>query len=124
MYSNNYNKYMEQSVNSLTPGEQITLLFRHAAANIAKAIKCIEEGKICDAHNAIVKAQNIYAYLSDSLDMHYEISGSLFTLYEYIQDLLVEANLKKDASALQHALLMTREFCETWEKAEIVTRTL
>lgn len=112
----NYKNYMAQSVASMTPGEQIVLLFRHAAGKIAKAIQCIEKKDVNGAHNAIVSAKNIYAYLSDSLDLRYEISMNLFSLYEYAQDRLTEANIRKDPAILEQVLKMTRSFCETWEQ--------
>jgi flagellar protein FliS len=118
-----YKNYMAQSVASMTPGEQIVLLFRHASAQIAKAIQCIEKKDINGAHNAIVKAKNIYAYLSDSLDLRYEVSENLFSLYEYAQDRLTEANLKKDSAILEQVLKMTRNFGEMWEQTNAAART-
>jgi flagellar protein FliS len=117
-----YQKYREQSIRALTPGEQIVFLFRQAAISIVKAMKCIDEKDICGAHNAIVKAQDIYAYLSDSLNMNYEISKDLFALYDFIYDRLAQANFKKDKAILSHALAMTRNLCETWEQAERKSR--
>lgn len=117
-----YQKYREQLVVSLTPGEQITLLFEQAAVNISRAIKCINKNDICTAHNSIIKAQRIYSYLSDTLDLNFEISKELFALYEFIQDRLAEANIKKDTGILDQVLGMTRDFKDTWKKAEVQSR--
>ncbi|MPM54964.1 Flagellar secretion chaperone FliS [bioreactor metagenome] len=115
-------KYREQSVNAMTPGEQIILLFKQATVNISKAIKCINEKDICGAHNSIVNAQDIYAYLSDILNMSFEVSKSLYALYDFIDDRLLQANLNKDVAILDQVLSMTRELCATWEKAESESR--
>jgi flagellar protein FliS len=98
------------------------LLFEQAAVNIFKAIKCINEKDICGAHNSIIKTQKIYAYLSDTLDLSFEISKDLYALYEFIQDRLAEANIKKDAGILSQVLSLTRDFKDTWKKAEIQSR--
>jgi flagellar secretion chaperone FliS len=118
-----YQKYKAQSVTALTPGEQIVLLFEHATVSLTKAIACIDHNDICGAHNAIIKAQNIYQFLSDQLDMRLEVSHSLFSLYQFIYDELVQANLKKDTQILFKMLAMTRDFKDTWKQAEVLSRT-
>ena len=120
--ANQYMKYMTQSVSASTPGEQIVMLFEHAALKLTKAIQCIEAKDVPGAHNAIVRAQSIYQFLSDCLDMRYEISNSLYSLYQYAYDELTTANLKKDAVIVRRILKMTREFEETWRKADLKTR--
>ena len=117
-----YQKYQAQSVGSQTPGEQIILLFEHAVVKLNLAIACIEQKDISGAHNAIVRVQNIYQFLSDHLDMRMEISQSLFSLYQFIYDELVRANLKKDTEILRKMLAMTRDFKDTWKQAEQLSR--
>ncbi len=118
-----YQKYQAQSVSAQTPGEQIVLLFEKAAVCLVKAVACIEQKDIAGAHNAIVHTQNIYQFLSEHLDMRMEISSSLFSLYQFIYDELVKANLKKDVEIVKRILAMTRSFKETWKQAEVLSRT-
>jgi flagellar secretion chaperone FliS len=117
-----YQKYKAQSVGALTPGEQIVLLFEHAAVNLNKAIAFIEQKDISGAHNAIVRTQDIYQFLSEHLDMRIEISHNLFSLYQYIYDELVKANINKDAEIVKRMLAMTRSFRDTWKQAETLSR--
>jgi flagellar protein FliS len=117
-----YQKYKAQSVVALTPGEQIVLLFEHAAINLNKAIAFIDQKDISSAHSAIVRAQDIYQFLSEHLDMRLEISHDLFSLYQFIYDELVRANLKKDAEIVKRMLAMTRSFRDTWKQAEVLSR--
>jgi flagellar protein FliS len=56
------------------------------------------------------------------LDLSFEISKDLYALYEFIQDRLAEANIKKDAGILSQVLSLTRDFKDTWKKAEIQSR--
>ncbi|MDF2685018.1 MAG: flagellar biosynthetic protein FliS [Clostridia bacterium] len=118
-----YKKYRENTINALTAGELIILLFEEASVNINKAIMHINNKDICGAHNCIVKAENIILYLNDSLDMSFPISEKLTSLYDYMYDQLVKANIKKDISILESILKMTHELKDTWEKAEISNRT-
>lgn len=121
--ANQYMRYKAQSVTASTPGEQIVMLFEHAAVKLSKAVQCIENKDVPGAHNAIIHAQNIYQYLSDCLDMRYEISANLFSLYQYAIDQLTTANIKKDADIVRRILRMTREYKEVWQKADLKTRT-
>ena len=118
-----YQKYMQQSVNSLTAGEQINLLFDQACVNISKAIEAIENKDINGAHNSIVKTEDIFYYLIDSLDMSYPISKNLLALYDFVTDRLVQANIKKDVKPLREAQKIANELRDTWKKAEVLART-
>jgi flagellar protein FliS len=113
----------QYTITALTAGELIILLFEEASVNINKAIMHINNKDICGAHNCIVKAENIILYLNDSLDMSFPISEKLTSLYDYMYDQLVKANIKKDISILESILKMTHELKDTWEKAEISNRT-
>ncbi len=122
LVSDQYKKYREQSVSTYTPGELIVLLYEQAAFNINRAIASIHNSKISDAHNSIVKAQNIFLYLMDSLDMAYPISQDLLSYYEYLCSMLVKANLEKSAEILTQILHSTLELKSTWQKVEINSR--
>ncbi len=121
-FASQYQKYKAQSVSALTPGEQIVLLFEQAVVSLAKAVLYIESKDIPNAHNAIIRAQNIYLFLSDNLDMQFEISHNLYALYQYAYDELIKANMKKDVEIVKRILDMTREFKETWKNAEMQSR--
>jgi len=115
-------KYKTQSVSASTPGEQIVMLFSHAALKLTKAIQAIDAKDVPGAHNAIIRAQSIYQFLSDNLDMRYEISKNLYALYQFAIDELTTANIKKDPAILRNVLKMTREFEQTWRQADLKTR--
>lgn len=118
-----YQKYKQQSIASLTSGEQLVLLLEHACINIARAIDCIEKNDINNAHNSIVKAEDIYYYLMDSLDMNYSISQNLLSLYTFMIDRLSVANIKKDADILREIQKLAGELKDTWKQAEYMVRT-
>ena len=111
-----------QSITSLTSGEQLVLLLEHACVNINRAIDCIEKSDVNGAHNSIVKAENIYYYLIDSLDMRYPISSNLLSLYNFIIEQLSLANIKKDADILRGIQKLAHELKDTWKEAEHISR--
>ena len=118
-----YQRYQQQSVTSLTAGEQVVLLFQQACVNIAKAIDFIENKDISSAHNSIIKTENIFYYLIDSLDMNFTISDNLLSLYSFINDRLIQANIKKYADILKEIQPLISEMRDTWKEAELLSRT-
>jgi len=116
--SNPYQKYREQVVYTMTPGQLIILLYDEAIKHIKKALIYIDEKKIAQAHNHIIRAEDVVNTLIDNLNMKYSISEELFALYDYMYRELVQANVKKDSETLKEVLNMLTELKDTWEKAE------
>ncbi len=125
MYNiNPYQQYKQNSIISADKGELTLLLYDGAVKSIKQGIKFIEEKKIQDVHNSIIKAQEIITYLSETLNMEYEISGSLSSLYEYINRRLIEANLKKDKLILGEVLGLVVDLRDTWREAVRIAKPL
>ncbi|HHW24143.1 MAG TPA: flagellar export chaperone FliS [Clostridiales bacterium] len=117
-----YKKYVQQSITSLTAGEQLVLLLEKACLNISRAIDSIEKKDIETAHALLVKTQDIYYYLIESLDMSFPISKNLLSLYNFIIEQLTEANIKKDAEILKRIQKLATELKDTWKQAEYLAR--
>ncbi|MCX7614260.1 MAG: flagellar export chaperone FliS [Clostridiales bacterium] len=117
-----YEKYQEQAVYTMTPCELIILLYEKAVFNINTAIMNINRKKICDAHNHIIKAQDIVLYLQDILDMKYPISKDIFEYYTFVYEQLVKANIQKDVSALEELKRILIEMKCVWKEIEVNER--
>lgn len=63
------------------------------------------------------KAQTIVSELMSTLDNNYEVSKNLYSLYEYTNFLLVEANIRKDTTKAEEAVGYLIELRETWLQA-------
>lgn len=125
MYNSNpYQQYKQNAVTSVGKGELTLIMYDGAVKSIKQGIKYIEEGKIQDVHNAIIKAQEIITHLSDTLNTEYEISGNLSSLYEYINRRLIEANLKKDKLILGEVLGLVIDLRDTWREAVRIAKPL
>ncbi len=114
---NPYQKYAQNQVTTATPEELTHLLYKGAVKFISLAIGALDQKNLTEANTNILKAQNIYYELLATLDAKYEISKNLASLYEYIIELMVEANIKKDKAPLEQALGMSKEFVEVWGEA-------
>ena len=117
MNNNPYQQYQQNAVMSASPGELTLMLYNGAVRFIKQGLTFIEERNIQGAHEAIVRAQEIVLHLSGTLNMDYELSKNLASLYDYINRRLVEANAKKDRAALAEALGLVEDLRDTWAQA-------
>lgn len=119
---NAYQQYRHTQVNTATPEELTLMLYDGLIRFINVARKSVGEKNVEEAHRANLRAQDIISELMNTLNMNYEISHSLYALYDYMKRRLVEANIKKDVAVLDEVLGMARELRETWSQAMKITR--
>ncbi len=106
---NPYQKYMQQSVTTMTPSQLLIALYDKAITELNKAIIFIEEKDIPKAHNSITRVSEIVDTLDANLKVKYEISDNLAALYQYFRERLVEANMKKDAEIIKELIPLFKE---------------
>lgn len=110
------NVYKENSVLTATP-EELTLMLYEGAIKFMKIAKySIENNELERAHSSLIRAQDIIMELNYSLDMNYEISNDFRSLYTFILDKLVDANISKEIGPMDEALDITEEMKETWKE--------
>lgn len=116
------NQYQESAIFTSTP-EELTLMLYNGAVKFIKLSQIgIEEKNYERVNTNIIKAQNIFDELTASLDMQYDISKNLQSLYEYFNRRLVEANIKKDNEILNEVLKFTEDLRDTWSQAMKIAR--
>ncbi len=114
---NPYQQYRQNAVMSAGRGELTLMLYDAAVKYIKQGVKFIENQNIEKTHHAIVRAQEIFLHLGDTLNMDYEISKNLSLLYDYLYRRLTEANVKKDGRVLAEALDLAEELRDAWAEA-------
>lgn len=67
--------------------------------------------------NAILRAEAIFGELRATLNMDYEVSNELDTMYEYVLHRLSEANIQKSNEILDEVLELSVDFRDTWKEA-------
>lgn len=99
------------------PEQLLLMLYNGAIRFVNQACLCLDKSDIAGTSNSIIRAQDIIIYLRNTLDMNYEIARPLFSLYEYMYERLVEANIKKDGLILRDTLKMIEDLRNTWAEA-------
>lgn len=114
MQANPYQKFMQQSVSTMTPVQLLVALFEKSEQELKKAIYYIDNNDIENANNSITKVQDIVSLLDGSLKMKYEVSDNLSALYGYFKERLIAANIKKDVEIIKELLPFFTELKETF----------
>lgn len=114
---NPYQQYQQNAVNTSTPQELTLMLYNGLVRFLKTAHQGIEEKDISKANNNIIKAENIITEFMCTLDMQYEISHSLFSIYDYMNTRLLEANFKKDKAIVEEVIGYAEELRDTWAQA-------
>ncbi len=100
-----------------SPEELVMMLYNGIIRFVNEAKQAIDDKNIERAHNSITRAQDIVLELMSTLDMQYDISKNLYSIYDYISRRLIEANLKKDKVALDEVESLISDLKDTWGKA-------
>ena len=121
---NPYQKYQQQSVMTMTPGEMLLKLYDEVITQLTAVKQFNEEKDYQGANAALKKSQRIISYLDQTLDPQYEISGSLSALYDYFIRRLVDANMHKENGPIDEVLPMIEELRDTFAQADKKIRLL
>ena len=118
MQLNPYQKYMQQNVTTMTPGQLVVALYDKAIIELNKAVYYIEEEpSIPKAHNSIIRVADIVDALDSHLKEKYEISQTLARMYQYFRETLIKANVKKDAEMLKDLIPFFQEIRDAFAEA-------
>lgn len=112
-----YDQYRKTSVETISPGKLLVMLYDGAIKNVDTAKKAIADRDMNTAHQQLVNAQDIITELMCTLNMDYEISQSLYSLYDYLQYRLIQANMNKDVQILDEVRTFLADLRSTWEEA-------
>ena len=120
--NNAYAKYKEQSVTTATPEELTLMLYNGCIKFINLAEVFIDDKNIEKINVNILKAQDIVNELNITINMDYEVSENLRQLYSFVNERLIEANLRKDKKPLLEAKEIVTELRDTWKEAMALSR--
>ena len=115
-----YQQYKEQSVNSMTPGELLLLLYDELVKRGTMASIALEKEDYPTFEAAVDRCSDIIDYLNETLDPQYPISRDLGRMYEYFTYQLGRIRIgrnKKELEALRPMLAEMRDAFHTAERS-------
>jgi flagellar protein FliS len=123
--TNTLSAYLEQEIMSADPLQLVCMLYQAAIMEVREARRYLAAANVPARCAAISKASNIVGELASSLDPDAgrELSERLASLYGYLLNRLLDANLKKADAPLAEVLGLLITLSEGWQGAVAEKRT-
>ena len=113
---NAFTAYNNSKIMTASPAELTLMLYEGAIKFCNIAIVAVEKKDIEKAHNNILKVENIISEFQATLDHKYAVAEDFDNVYRYLQERLVQANIKKDKEILEEVLGHLRTMRDTWKE--------
>ena len=118
MMTNPYQQYQRTQAETASPAELIVMMYNGAIRFLTVARQRLDAQDTPAAHANLLRAQDVVAELMISVDVSVgQIGRNLYDLYEFMHRRLIEANVKKDAAAVDEVIGLLRELLAAWEQA-------
>lgn len=118
MDSRGYQQYKEQSINTMTQGELLLLLYDELIKRLTQAELALSKENYPMFEGAVQRAIDIIHYLDDTLDKQYPISANLTQLYEYFTYELGRVKIGRRSEPLSHVKSMAGELRDAFREAQ------
>jgi len=115
---NRLDAYKETHIKTASGGKLILMIYNEAIRQLDIALESLNSGsnRLESVSNSIIKTQDLITELIVALDFEKggEIASSLFSLYMYFNQQLMEANLNKDAEILNKVKVYMVDLMNAW----------
>lgn len=122
MYETAAETYRRVEVTTASGGSLVVLLYEALLKNMKVARTAMSAGYMEKSHRHLLRAQEILAELSSSLDMEAgPVAANLMALYHYCNGLLIKANLKKQLEPVEQAVAIIAPLFDAWRQVTTIT---
>jgi len=113
-----HEQYKQVQVKTANKEKLLIMLYQGCIKFLRLAKKSIEEEDIQGANNYIIRSQDIIRELMNTLDMEKggEVATNLYSLYDFMNRKLIEANVDKDIEKIETVEEMMMELLESWKQ--------
>ena len=113
-----YEQYKEQSINTMTKGEQLVLLFDEVVKNFKKSEIAIETKNYELLDVSIQKATDIVRYLISILDRSIPISNELYRMYDFFLYEFNRIKAGRNADVIEEVKELVIEMRDAFREAD------
>lgn len=116
------NAYMGQMVDTASPAKLLVMLFDRLVLDVRRAVDCQADDRPLEASPHLIHAQEILVELQSSLRIDlWEGAAQLASIYGWLHQQLVRANVSRDVAVTQDCLKIIEPLAETWREAALVS---
>jgi len=110
--------YKEQSINTMTQGELLLLLYDEIVKRLTQAELALNKKLYQVYEDAVQRSIDIIRYLDDILDRRYPISRELTQMYEYFIYDLTRAKIGRNLPVMVHVRELVVEMRDAFRVAQ------
>lgn len=121
---NPFEQYKRTSVNTMTKGELLILLFDEAVKKLNQGKLLIEHKDYENANIFLEKVRNIFNYLIATLDDKYQISQDLADMYLFFNKEIIKSASMKTTKPIDDILPIIKDLRNTWMEADAIGRKI
>lgn len=119
----NAGEYSDKDILSAAPEQLTLMLYSGAISFINESISAAAKNELEKSSDANLRAQNILREFMATLDLQYEVSKNLMSLYEYMEHRLQtadESEYQKNIKQLEEVRTLLTELKDTWAQAMLI----
>ncbi len=120
---NPFEQYKKTSVNTMTKGELLILLFDEAIKKLNQSKILMENDDLNNANISLEKTRKIFNHLIVTLDDKYQLSKDLEDMYMFFNSQIIKAASMKSTKYIDEILPMVKDLRNTWAEADKISRT-
>lgn len=117
MYQNGYEQYKMQSVNTMTSGEMLLLLYDELIKRLTRAQVALEDENYDMFDQSVVRSREIVQYLKHTLNMNYKISFELSRMYDFFFFELGRLQAGRRVAVIQELKPLVEELRDAFKEA-------
>lgn len=111
-------RFTDGTLLTASPPKIVVLAYERLDRDLGGAIDAIQQRQIERAHHLLCHAQDLVFELRCMLDLEaWEHARSLSSIYGYVTDLLLQANMKKNVEAVTEARRLLAELGDAFRSA-------
>lgn len=118
MYQNGYEQYKMQSVNTMTRGEMLLLLYDELIKRLNRAKVALEDKNYDSFNKSVQRSKEIVQYLKSTLNMEYQISADLRKMYEFFLYELSRLSAGRKAAVIDELKPLVIELRDAFKEAD------
>ena len=115
MYQRGYEQYKMQSVNTMTRGEMLLLLYDELIKRLTRAQ--LEDKNYDLFDRSVQRSREIVRYLDDTLNMEYHISFELRRMYEFFLFELSRLQAGRNAAVVDELKPLVADLRDAFKEA-------
>jgi flagellar protein FliS len=120
MYSNAKNAYVDNSVSTASPERLLVMLCDRLVLDVQRALEAQRERDHMEGHRQLVHAQEVVIHLRSTLRVEaWEGGPGLASLYDWLHNELIRANISKDPAVTEGCLSIVTNLADTWRTAAL-----